>query len=264
MSRLQEKVAFITGSASGIGSACALRFAKEGARIAGFDVAESGDERWDETVAAAAGSFFVRGDVRAESEVASAVAQTSERLGRIDIIVNAAGVAGGGPVHLMAAEDWDRVVDVNLKGTFLVCKHALPAMMEQGSGSIINIASVEGLEGSEGASSYNASKAGVILLTRNLAMDYARKGVRANCVCPGFIQTPLLQQVLDIPGMKEMAKRIADAHQLGRFGTPEEVANAALFLASDEASFVTGHSLVVDGGYTAGHRYGFGKLMGLE
>jgi NAD(P)-dependent dehydrogenase (short-subunit alcohol dehydrogenase family) len=264
MSRLQGKVAFITGAASGIGSACALRFAQEGARIAGFDVAESGDERWRDALATAAGSCFTRGDVRVEAEVAAAVAQAREQLERIDVVVNAAGVAGGGPAHLMAAEEWDRVVDVNLKGTFLVCKHALPAMMEQGSGSIINIASVEGLEGSEGASPYNASKAGVILLTRNLAMDYARKGVRANCVCPGFIHTPLLQQVFEIPGMDEMAKRIADAHQLGRFGTPEEVANAVLFLASDEASFVTGHSLVVDGGYTAGHRYGFGKLMGLE
>jgi NAD(P)-dependent dehydrogenase (short-subunit alcohol dehydrogenase family) len=155
-------------------------------------------------------------------------------------------------------------VDVNLKGTFLVCRRALPLMLEQGAGSIVNVASIEGLQASEGGSAYNAAKAGVVLLTRNMAMDYARKGIRANAVCPGFIATPLLEQVFAMPGLEDFRRRVADAHQLGRLGRPEEVASAILFLASDEASFVTGHSLVVDGGFTAGHRFGLAKLMGLE
>jgi NAD(P)-dependent dehydrogenase (short-subunit alcohol dehydrogenase family) len=192
------------------------------------------------------------------------VSAAKDRFGRIDILVNSAGVAGGGPVHLVSVEEWDRVVDVNLKGTFLVCKHVLPIMLEQGSGSIINIASIEGLEGSEGGSAYNASKAGVVLLSRNMAMDYARKGVRVNSVCPGFVDTPLLGQIFELPGLADYRARIVNAHQMGRLGRAEEIANAALFLASDEASFITGHALTVDGGYTAGHRHGLTALMGLE
>ena len=137
-------------------------------------------------------------------------------------------------------------------------------MLEQGAGSIVNIASIEGLEASEGGSAYNASKAGVVLLTRNMAMDYGRRGLRVNAICPGFVDTPLFNQVFDLAGLEEYRGRILEAHQLGRAGRPEEIANAALFLASDEASFVTGHALVVDGGFTAGHRMGLTKLMGLE
>ena len=137
-------------------------------------------------------------------------------------------------------------------------------MLEQGSGSIINIASIEGLEASEGGSAYNASKAGVVMLTRNMAMDYARKGIRVNAVCPGFIETPMFSNLFELPGLDAFRARIVDAHQMGRTGRPEEIANAVLFLASDEASFITGHALVVDGGFTAGHRMGLAKLMGLE
>jgi NAD(P)-dependent dehydrogenase (short-subunit alcohol dehydrogenase family) len=264
MPRLDGLVALITGAASGIGSACALRFAHEGARLAGLDVAGQGDDRWREAARTAAGAELLHGDVRDEATVAGAVAAVRDRAGRIDVLVNAAGVAGGGPVHLLPVEEWDRVLDINLKGTFLVCKHVLPLMMEQGGGRIVNIASIEGLEAFEGGSAYNASKAGVVLLTRNLAMDYARKGVRVNAICPGFIDTPMLQQVVALPGMEEIRRRIVDAHLLGRVGRPDEVASAALFLASDESSFITGHALVVDGGYTAGHRMGVTKLLGLE
>jgi NAD(P)-dependent dehydrogenase (short-subunit alcohol dehydrogenase family) len=137
-------------------------------------------------------------------------------------------------------------------------------MLEARSGSIVNIASVEGLEGFEGGSAYNASKGAVVLLTRNMAIDYARMGIRCNAVCPGFIETPLFDSVWKNPGVEEYKDRIREAHQLGRFGRPEEIAHAALFLASDESSFVTGHALVVDGGYTAGHRHGITRLMGLE
>jgi NAD(P)-dependent dehydrogenase (short-subunit alcohol dehydrogenase family) len=264
MGRLQDKVAFITGAGSGIGSACALRFAEEGASVVGFDASERVDDRWRAAAQNALHAFILTGDVRSVSEVESALAEVTRRFGRLDVVVNSAGVAGGGPVHLVSDEEWSRVIDVNLTGTFNVCRQALPIMMRQGAGSIVNIASIEGLEATEGGSAYNASKAAVVLLTRNMAMDYARKGIRANTVCPGFIETPLLEQVLSMPGLEDFRRRVTDAHQLGRLGKPEEIANAVLFLASDEASFVTGHSLVVDGGFTAGQRFGLGKLMGLE
>jgi NAD(P)-dependent dehydrogenase (short-subunit alcohol dehydrogenase family) len=264
MGRLQDKVAFITGAGSGIGSACALRFAEEGASVVGFDASERFDERWHAAAENALHAFIVTGDVRSTSDVEGALAEVKRRFGRLDVVVNSAGVAGGGPVHLVGDDEWNRVIDVNLKGTFNVCRQALPMMMELGAGSIVNIASIEGLEGSEGGSAYNASKGAVVLLTRNMAMDYARKGIRANAICPGFIETPLLEQVFSLPGLEGFRERVADAHQLGRLGKPEEIASAALFLASDEASFITGHALVVDGGFTAGHRFGLAKLMGLE
>jgi NAD(P)-dependent dehydrogenase (short-subunit alcohol dehydrogenase family) len=264
VSRLQGKVAFITGSASGIGSACALRFTQEGAAVAGFDQSNAGDARWSDAVRLAPAAHFITGDVRSEEDVAAAVAAARQRFGRIDAVVNSAGVAGGGPVHLLSVEEWDRVVGINLTGTFLVCKHVLPVMIDQGAGSVINIASIEGLEASEGGSAYNASKAGVVMLTRNIAMDYGRKGIRANVICPGFIDTPMLHGIFNLPGFAEHGARIIDTHVLGRLGRPDEIANAALFLASDEASFITGHALAVDGGFTAGHRLGLTKLMGLE
>jgi NAD(P)-dependent dehydrogenase (short-subunit alcohol dehydrogenase family) len=265
MGRLKGKVAFITGAASGIGSACALRFAQEGARLIGFDINANADDRWDAACKAAPGSYLETGDVRDEERIRVSVTAAAERFGRIDVLVNCAGIALGGPVHLVPTEEWDRVMDVDLKGTFLVCKHVLPKMMEQGRGSIVNIASIEGIDGFEGGSSYNASKAGVILLTRNMAMDYARKGIRVNAVAPGFIVTPLAaQMVLENEVLKDFRGRLIESVPLGRPGQPDEVANTVLFLASDESSYVTGHTLVVDGGFIAGHRLGITKIMGLE
>jgi NAD(P)-dependent dehydrogenase (short-subunit alcohol dehydrogenase family) len=263
MARLEGKVAFITGAASGIGAASALRFAQEGARLVGFDLVESFEGDWAQAAKAAPAALFRIGDVRSQEDLAAAVEAAKQRFGRIDVLLNSAGVAGGGPVHMIDVEEWDRVMDVNLRGTFLASRQVLPIMLEQESGSIINVASIEGIEGFEGGSAYNASKGAVMLLTRNMAMDYARKGIRVNTICPGFVETPLFESVFGVAGFEEMSERIRESTQLGRFGKPVEVANAALFLASDEASFVTGHALVVDGGYTAGHRFGVAKMLGL-
>jgi meso-butanediol dehydrogenase / (S,S)-butanediol dehydrogenase / diacetyl reductase len=153
------------------------------------------------------------------------------------------------------------VLRVNLTGTYLVCKHALRHMMRQRSGSIVNFASIEGIEGTEGGSVYNASKGAVVLLTKNLAIDYGRLGIRVNCVCPGFIETPMFESVMGSGAMVEFREKYRQEHKLGRFGRPEEIAAATLFLASDDASFVTGHALVVDGGFTAGMRSGLSDLL---
>ncbi len=254
--RLAGRVAFITGAGSGIGAACALRFAEEGAVVAGFDLREESEEDWREAMRVAPASSFACGDVRDEAAVRAAIEGAVGAHGGIDIVVSSAGVAGGGPVHLLDADDWDHVMDVNLKGTYLVARHAIPALLNRGRGSIVNIASVEGLEGFMGGSVYNASKGGVVLLTKNMAIDYARSGIRVNAVCPGFIETPLFRSVFAHEGARAFQEQVREAHQLGRFGRPVEIANAVLFLASDEASFITGVALPVDGGYTAGHRFG--------
>ncbi|MGZ4757352.1 MAG: SDR family NAD(P)-dependent oxidoreductase [Acidimicrobiia bacterium] len=255
MSRLEGKVAVVTGAASGIGAATAKRFASEGATTMRMDVTPVD------------GGVTV--DVRDEAAVVAAFAAVHAEHGRIDALVNAAGVAGGGPVHMMESSEWDRVVDINLKGTFITNKAVIALMLEQAPndvgqrGSIVNVASIEGLEGTEGGSAYNASKGGVVILTKNLALDYGRRGIRANSICPGFIDTPMMAAVFDMEGMEHVRASFVDAHALGRCGRPEEIAAAALFLASDDASFVTGSAMVVDGGYTSGHQHGIVELMGL-
>jgi NAD(P)-dependent dehydrogenase (short-subunit alcohol dehydrogenase family) len=250
--RLDDRVALVTGAASGIGLACARRFADEGAKVVGVDLQPGPDG--DTRVV----------DVTDEAAISSAVDAIVGDHGRIDVVLNAAGVAGGGPIHLLDATEWERVIRVNLTGTFLVCKHALARMIEQRSGSIVNVASIEGIEGTEGGSSYNASKGAVVLLTKNLAIDYGRVGVRANCICPGFIEgTTMFDSVMSMEGMTQVREQYRQAHKLGRFGRPDEIAAAAAFLASDDASFVTGHALVVDGGFTAGMRTGVLEPLGL-
>jgi NAD(P)-dependent dehydrogenase (short-subunit alcohol dehydrogenase family) len=249
MRGLENKVALVTGAASGIGAACMNRLYQEGATTVGLDVT-------------AGPGVAHEVDVRDEAAVAGAVRAVVEAHGRLDVVVNAAGVAGGGPVHMVSIEEWDRVLGVNLTGTFLVSKHALAQMVEQGSGNIVNIASIEGLEGTEGGSVYNASKGGVVLLTKNMAIDYGRPGIRVNSICPGLIETPMMAGIMDV-GLSAVKEQYRAQHKLGRFGQPSEIAAAVAFLASDDASFITGHALVVDGGFTAGMRAGVLEPFGL-
>ena len=251
---LQGRVAWITGAASGLGLATAIRFAAEGAVVVGTDIAEPPQHSWDEVRAVAPAASFSGVDVLDARAQQALVDGIVSQHGRLDVLVTAAGVAGGGHLHSLDVQEWDRVMDVNIKGTMLSCRAALGPMLAARSGSIITIASVEGLEGCEGGSAYNASKGAVVLLTKNLACDYGLMGIRANAICPGFIDTPMFQSV--IPHMGPMAERILQQHKLGRWGRPSEIAGAALFLASDDSSFVTGVALPVDGGYTAGHSCG--------
>lgn len=252
--RLQGKVALVTGAASGIGLACAQRFKREGAVVVGSDLNHSDSDTFD---------LLQTLDVRDSSAQKAWVESAIAAFGRVDVILTAAGVGDAGPVHMLDEEAWDRVIDINLKGTMLSIQAVLPQMMEQGAGSIITVASVEGLQGCEGGSSYNASKGGVVLLTKNVAIDYAKQGIRCNAICPGFIDTPLLRNIMDMEGMESFRDSVKAQHKPGRFGRPEEIAGAAYFLASEDSSFVTGQSLAVDGGYTAGQSHGLVELMGL-
>ena len=259
MANLEGRVAIVTGAASGIGLACAQRYAAEGAIVVGLD-RQSGDA-WQSVESVATAARFHQADVTDAQAQQALADQTASEFGRIDILVTAAGVGDGGPVGMVEEDAWDRVIDINLKGTFLSIKSVLATMQAQRSGSIITVASVEGLNGTEGGSSYNASKGGVVLLTKNVAIDYGRVGIRCNAICPGFIDTPLLRSLMD--AMPDVKADIIREAKMARLGRPEEIAGAAYFLASDDASYVTGHTMVVDGGYTAGHSHGIVEMMGL-
>jgi meso-butanediol dehydrogenase/(S,S)-butanediol dehydrogenase/diacetyl reductase len=252
--RLAGTVAVITGAASGIGAACAARFASEGARIAGIDIAKPPDGgSWETVTTTAPDAGFWLADVRDESAIETIVGEIAERFSRIDSLVNAAGVSTAGAVADVDLAEWNRVIGINLTGTFVVSKHVVRRMQERESGSIVNLASIEGLEAMEAQAAYNASKGGVVLLTKNMAIDYGHQGIRVNCLCPGLIETPMTE-VLRAPELAAVWQRFVDGHMLRRAGRPEEVASAALFLVSEDASFVSGHALTVDGGYTAGKR----------
>ena len=259
--RLSDRITYITGAASGLGYATALRFAEEGAIVIGSDLRECA--QWSAIAERSPKAEFHIVDVRDPEGQQAVVDGIVARHGRLDVLVTAAGVAGGGPVHMISVDEWQRVQDINLKGTFLSAKAVLPQMIKQRSGSIITVASVEGLEGCEGGSTYNASKGGVVLLTKNLANDYGRVGIRANSICPGFIDTPMFQSVYGSEHIAEVRELVREQHKLDRFGLASEIAGAAFFLASDDSSFVTGVALPVDGGYTAGHSHGLAAMMGL-
>ena len=257
MADFDGRVVLVTGAASGIGLATAQRFAREGAAIAGLDVQKPGDDDWRGISELSPDSIFVLGDVSDEAAVEAWVSEACRKLGgRIDVLVNAAGIAVVCSTEDLSQEDWSRVIDVNLKGCFLTSKHVGRVMLAQGGGSIVHVASIEGMEGFGMQMVYGSSKAGLIQMTRNTAVDFSRGGIRVNCVCPGVIETPMTA-VLQEEESKTLRDQMLAQHLLDRFGQPEEVAAAIRFLASDEASFITGEALVVDGGFIAGRRYDF-------
>src|SRR5712691_6212080 len=251
--RLKNKIALITGGTSGIGEATAILFAKEGAKVAitGRNQ-ERGDALKRRIVNSGGRAIFIRTDVRDAGECRRAVGETSAAFGHIDILFNNAGVFYPHTTLDCTEEEWDLQIDTNLKGTFLMSKFALPGMIKRGSGVIINNSSGWGIVGGDSAVAYCASKGGVVLLTKAMAIDHGRQGIRVNCICPGDVDTPMLPEDARMRGMKWSDYLSACANRpLGRIGTPEEIARAVLFLASEDSSFMTGAALVVDGGGTA-------------
>jgi NAD(P)-dependent dehydrogenase (short-subunit alcohol dehydrogenase family) len=252
--RLDGKVALITGGTSGIGSATAMRFVTEGAAVA---ITGRNSDRGEEVVSAiqAIGgeALFIRSDVRIAADCRNAVEQTLARFGQIDILFNNAGVFHPRTLPECTEEEWDETIDSSLKGAFLMSKYTLPSMIERGSGSIIHTSSGWGILGGSGAASYCAAKGGLIVMAKAMAIDHGPQGIRVNCVCPGDVLTPMLHDDAAKRGMTwdDYAAGAAE-RPLGRIGTVNEIADAVLFLASDESSFVTGEALVVDGGGVAG------------
>jgi len=251
--RLKDKVALITGGTSGIGEATAFLFAKEGAKVAitGRDE-KRGHAVTGKILSSSCKAIFIRTDVRKSGECRRAVEETVSTFGRLDILFNNAGVFYPHTILDCSEEEWDLQIDINLKGTFLMSKFALPHLIQQGSGVIINNSSGWGLVGGDRAVAYCASKGGVVLLTKAMAIDHGPQGIRVNCICPGDVDTPMLPEDARMRGLNWNEYLAACANRpLGRIGTADEIAKAVLFLASDDSSFMTGAALVVDGGGTA-------------
>mgnify|MGYP001215228505 FL=1 len=248
--RISDKVAIITGAASGIGRTTAILFAREGGKVVVADKNEVGGNETVDLIRSDGGqAIFDYVNVTSATDIQGMVKTTINTYGKLNILVNNAGIAIRLPVVDLSEEDWDRNIDVNLKSIYLSSKYAIPRMIENSGGSIVNIASIYGIVGGRIRAAYAASKGGVVNLTRSMALDYALHKIRVNCVCPGFVNTPLLKNILK---NKEEYQALADLHPMGRLGDMLEIALGVLYLASDESSFVTGIALPIDGGYTAG------------
>jgi len=253
MNRLEGQVAIITGGASGIGAASVRLFAAEGARVLVADMQEDRGKELAESLGDSVA--FRRVDVTLEEDVEAAIGEATHRWGRLDCMYNNAGFGGAlGPIESTTVEDFDITFDVLVKGVFLGIKHAARAMKEQGSGSIISTASVAGLQTGYAPHLYSVAKAAVIHLTRSVALELGESGIRVNCICPGIIATPLAagRTGASDEQLAKLRKALARSQALGRIGDPEDIAQAALWLASEDSSFVTGHAQVVDGGVFAG------------
>ena len=250
MSRLLGKIAIVTGAGRGIGHAIALRFGAEGATVVAANRNVTEGEAVVEAIRAGGGkAAFIRTDIRLPEDCEALIAEAEERFGRVDILCNNAGVGLLRTVVETTLDDYVYLMDTNVRGAFLLCKHAIPGMVSRGSGVVVNMASVASFVGFERDAAYCASKGGLLMLTRQLALEYAPAGVRVNAICPGFVDTTELRHYCEQQPDPEAALALCHAaHPMGRIGRPEEIASAAVFLASDEASFVTGAALVVDGG----------------
>lgn len=245
----QGRVALVTGGNSGIGRAAALVFAEKGAKVVVADLADTGDTV--NLIKEAGGeAMFIKCDVSKDAEVQAMIAAVISTYGRLDCAFNNAGIEGVNIItHESSEENWNKVIDVNLKGVWLCMKYELPLMLQQGKGAIVNNASIAGMVAFPGIPAYVASKHGVIGLTQNAALEYARQQIRVNAICPGVIKTPMVERFTgNQPAVEE---QFSNLEPIGRIGMPEEVAGAAVWLCSDEASFITGVALPVDGGWTA-------------
>jgi len=254
MCNFQGKVSLVTGGSSGIGRAASKAFANRGAKVVIADIdSNGGQETVGSIVDANHEAIFVKTDVSKELEVKALIDTIIAKYGRLDCAFNNAGILVRGPnaqTILCSEEDWDRVIDTNLKGVWLCMKYEIPQMLKQGAGAIVNTSSIAGLVALDNSLAYNASKHGVIGITRAAALEYAKGGVRINAVCPGFVRTPMLEDSLTSQGESDaLTERLKIAMPLGRRGTPEEIAEAVVWLCSDAASFITGHPLAVDGGW---------------
>ncbi len=254
MGKLDAKVAVITGAASGMGRATALRFAKEGAAVVVADLNSQGAELVVSEIAAAGGhALYQRTDVISEADIKSVIDRAVKEYGRLDITYNNAGVAGAvGRLESTKAEDWDKTFHILTRAVFLGIKHSVAPMQKAGGGSIISTSSVAGLRGVAGLTAYSAAKAAVVSITQSAAIELGRDRIRVNCICPGVVVTPLIAR--GVPGGEEaVAKNMAGTQPIPRAGKPEDIAAMALFLASDEAEWITGAAMVVDGGINTGN-----------
>ena len=254
MKKLQGKTALVTGGASGIGFATALLFLEEGAKVAIADISEEGGRKAVRNLKKLGfKALFIKTDVTKETEVRSTIRKVVHEFGKLDILFNNAGIFIHGAVDKLTEEEWDRIMDINLKGVFLCSKHTIPQMRKQGHGVIVNNASCNAVIADYDDPAYCASKGGVAMLTRAMAVDYARENIRVNAVLFGEIETPMTRFEAKCinANYSDYCKKVASQHPIGRLGRPEEAAKAVLFLASDDSSFVTGAFLLVDGGLTA-------------